>query len=691
MNSKVEIRREVEKLSSSYSASDLFSSPYFGEMLQATVTAVCEKLGRIPDIFTICDENNELTAATQGQMIMLNTLGPLIRGLDTNWEKYVSNIGHVVHECGHVLFTDFANQNPMLESWFSKSFSFYPRKPDIKGADEVESFLNANPNFRYLYVSCMRRIVNTFEDSYVENRLRDNFDGLAVAGLEKANAEMYRIGPNLEESLDACIKGQLLPIMVADSILLNRYVCYKEPKKGRALTDDENKLLSFIEEVLKTADSDIKNLLWEQDGKNRCELFNRLLVKFFFLMPPPPENLSGEGDGSGENSDTKDGKGDSANSKGDYEANAAQNYNQAGRNYEAKSGKSQEAKGNTSSIKQNGEWQTSKSQESKRESSRKLSESKDAMERELQRAIKEAVKSEVLAQDEKNHASNLKKESKEIEQELSQYTKGSTFRGYELHRGDGNKEIYRHIYNDVKKSSNNLTRKISNILKDREADSVESGFLMGQRFNAGDVVRRDGKYFSRQLIPDGKPDVVFGILVDESGSMNARGKVDTAKKAAILLEDSLRKLGTPLMVVGHTEKSWGTCLLNVYVDFDTNDNKDCYRLANIKASGGNIDGAAVSYICEKLLKRPEKTKVLLVISDGLPAGSSFYNENPNLDTKEAVEKYRSKSIKVFGAVVDQFEQVSSIYGQDYAFDCRDNGALEKELIKLIKRYVLMRN
>jgi len=673
---KVEIRREVEKLSSSYSAKDLFSSPYFTEMLQATVTAVCEKLGRIPDIYTICDENSDLTAATQGQVIMQNTMGPLIRNLETNWEKYVSNIGHIVHECGHVLFTDFETQNPMLNAWFSKEFSFYPRTPDLKGADEIKDYLNANPNFKAVYINCMRKIVNTLEDAYVENRLRLNFDGLAVAGLATANEEMYRLSPSLEEILDAVISGVSLPIMAVDNMLLVKYVVSKDLKQERKLTEEEKTLLKFLNDVLDTAKNDIESLLWEQDGKNRCELYNRLLVKLFALMPPPSENeKSEEGEKQSE----------------DYSSNTSLNYLNESDKEEQRSGKSKEATGYTSSIKQKGNPKDLEESNAKREKSKKLSESKDSMERELQRAIREAVKSEVYARDEVEHAKELKKESKEIENDLKQIINGSTFKGYELHREKGNKDLYRKIYDSISNTSKNLSRKIDNILKDRETDSVESGFLMGQRFNALDVVRKDGKYFSRQLCPDGKPNVVFGILVDESGSMCTRYKAETARKTAILLEDSLRRLDIPLMVVGHTESSWGLCDLNVYVDFDTSDGKDCFRLASIGANGGNIDGAAISYISEKLLKRPEKTKVLIVISDGLPAGNSFYYENPKLDTKEAVRKYRKKGINIYGAVVDDFKLVSELYGEDSAFDCKKEGALETELIKIIKKYVLMKN
>ena len=108
--SKSEIRREIEKISSSYSTGEIFSSPYLNEILQAIVTSACESLNRIPQVESICDPSSDFTACTEGTRVMINTLGPLIRERDTNWDKYTNVVGHVIHECGHVLFTDFIEQ-----------------------------------------------------------------------------------------------------------------------------------------------------------------------------------------------------------------------------------------------------------------------------------------------------------------------------------------------------------------------------------------------------------------------------------------------------------------------------------------------------------------------------------------------------------------------------------------------------
>ena len=71
---KSEIRREVEKRVSSYQTEELFSSKEFNEMLEATITSVCEKLGRIPRVRSYYREDDNTTAYTDGELVTINTV-----------------------------------------------------------------------------------------------------------------------------------------------------------------------------------------------------------------------------------------------------------------------------------------------------------------------------------------------------------------------------------------------------------------------------------------------------------------------------------------------------------------------------------------------------------------------------------------------------------------------------------------
>lgn len=704
MRSKAELRREIEKATSLYSPQDLFSSPYFRDNLQATVTAVCEKLGRIPFVETICDKGNSLTACTNGSHILINTQTDLVADSNTNWKQYIGNIGLVVHESGHVLFTDFAHQNPMREAWaHSDPFRFYPKQPSLPETKELMENLNKFPKFREVYADFLCYVVNTIEDAYIENRLRQNFDGLAVAGLAFLNRKLYERCPSVEVMLHSCLTGELTPMSLVSNWLLIHYKVGKEVPMGN-LDPVSTKLWDEIKGVLDSCEEYIKELCFEQDGMKRCELYNRLFVRMAKIFPPPEElskEENSEGDSGEENgaqTEGTDAQAEKQNSSGsgssrDLTEEEAKKLSESMKKAEAHTGSPKAPFGITSGIQQKAKSDEEESDSEKRKHAEALSDSEESGLRGLQEAIKEAVQSAVLDENEKEHVGELGNEARDLFMSQKHEVGHAFFKQYNVHRvtvGESDRMEYGKIYREVQRSAKNLVRKISSILKERECDSVESGFLMGQRFNAQDLVHRDGKYFSRQVIPDEKAKVVFGILVDESGSMWSHEKWIKARKATILLEDALRNLGIPCEIIGHTE-DYGACELNVYADFDTMDGKDRYRLSHISAISGNIDGAAITFLGEKLLKRPETVKVMIVISDGLPAGSSFYSgKDMDEDTKLAVEHYRKKHIRVFGAIVDDYDKVAEIYGKDYAFDCRDSGKLEADLTKLVKRYVLAR-
>ena len=298
---------------------------------------------------------------------------------------------------------------------------------------------------------------------------------------------------------------------------------------------------------------------------------------------------------------------------------------------------------------------------------------------------------EVLREDETAHMQELRNGAARIYRESRPQSMGGTgFSRYCVKRSAPDTQdidAYLKIYDDVRPAARALTRKLDHILKERKEEGFDSGYLKGQRFNAGDVYRKDGKYFSREILPEGAPNVVFGLIVDQSGSMDGM-KIQRARASAILLESVLSELGVDFLIVGHDSYCEETNLY-IYADFDTNDGLDRYRLAKIEAGGRNCDGAVITYMGKRLLERPEENKVMIVISDGCPTESSFYDiGNDQNDTILAVQKYRKAGIRIFGAVLDDYEDVREIYDERYCFDCTEYGELQKSLMRIIKKYVL---
>ena len=687
MLTKTELRKEVEKAYSSYKPEELFFDNSFKEVLQAIATGQTREYNRVP-IVSLCSDP-EMTACTNGLTIEANPLGPMIKGLGANWEKYMSNVGQLTHECGHILFTDFPNLNRLRKNWVADTyldFSLY--KPSYKNYQDIEDELNNKPIIRNLFCSIMNDIANQVEDIYIEQRLYAKFSGIATSGLALLNKELYKISEPIDSILESLLQGKLLPVMAFQYYLQYIKAGYK-PKYSRPLTQDEKDMENVILDAMKYCDDEIDALSYEQEGVLRCKHLNTLFCKLYetLMYKEEPEH-SEEEDEEGNKSSNQSQNSQNKQSQGSSSMSEQQAEEYSKQQKQLTKNQSRQANGITSAVR---DKSFNKEQAQKAQQKAQNVAENGNLEANANQQIKEVLKQKILEEDEKQHAADLKSEAKEIEKSV-RYTEGKNLcNGFSVVRSklsEGCKTMYENIFAEVGKASHNLARKIANILKDREVDSPERGYMFGQQFNPRDVVNKDGKYFSRINEPDGKPSVAFSLLIDESGSMYGN-KIFQARKIAVLLENTLRELETPFMVMGHNVDGSNDAKVHIYADFDTSDGKDKYRLASIHSAGCNNDGGAITYASEKLLKRPERQKILIVISDGCPTATSFYSGDPDSDTMKAIAKYRKKGIKIFGAVVDDWEQVSRLYGDNFSFDCREYSQLEKQLLRLIKKYCLI--
>ena len=691
---------------------DVFASEAIREIMEAVLATVCRGHGRIPRIETRYMPEDSLTAKTNGNTVTINTMGPLIRELPDRWRKYVCCFGHVTHECGHILHTDFRTLNALRQGWHATEFTFGAFRPaDEEEARKIERFLNDGKHnaFRRIYADALSGMLNVLEDVFVENCLYEEFDGLCAAGLHLANAEKYRISSTEKELYGMAARGKILPVHAAINVLQIRRLGYPV-KPGEPLDEKEAQIKAQVEDVLAECAGFIDELAWEYDGKKRAVLYNEAALCFFRLIPGhgDAEAQGDPGAGSGQNggneggADQREGEESRERQEGEAEpagAGPEDPYTEArarrlvknARALGEANGMSTEAEGFTEPVEMCPDRGAS---ESGKATASENAASEEALKRWEQLADREAAGELVAREEEKKQALRLQKEADAIRRSTMDDTGGCAFERYTVRRPsmDGNrqarKELYNAIYAQAGPSARGLTRRLEQILAERKEEGYDSGYLTGQRFNPGDVWRNDARYFSRAVLPDGVPDVAFALMVDESGSMSGARNA-RARECAVLLEDALRNLGVPLLVCGHDASYGGEVRLNVYADFDTMDEYDRYRLTDISAGHYNCDGGVITYLSEKLLKRDEAAKVLIVISDGTPTVASFYDRKDRAeDTRAAIEKYRKKGVRIFGAVIDEYEKVEKIYGKEFSFDCHEDRELERNVMRIVKRYVL---
>jgi cobaltochelatase CobT len=146
-------------------------------------------------------------------------------------------------------------------------------------------------------------------------------------------------------------------------------------------------------------------------------------------------------------------------------------------------------------------------------------------------------------------------------------------------------------------------------------------------------------------------DTVVGLLIDNSGSMRGR-PITVAAMSADILARTLERCGVKVEILGFTTRAWkggqsrerwlaagkpaAPGRLNdlrhiVYKSADAPWRRARRSLGLMLREGllkENIDGEALLWAHERLLPRPEKRKILMVISDGAPVDDSTLSVNP---------------------------------------------------------------
>ena len=124
-----------------------------------------------------------------------------------------------------------------------------------------------------------------------------------------------------------------------------------------------------------------------------------------------------------------------------------------------------------------------------------------------------------------------------------------------------------------------------------------------------------------------------------------------------------------------------------YAEFDSFDNDDKYRMMDISARGSNRDGAALRYVAERLSKRLEAVKLLILVSDGQPAASGYYGTAAEEDLRGIKQEYQRKGILFIAAAIGNDKQnIERIYGDSF-LDISDLTQLPTKLTNVVKRHI----
>ena len=205
-----------------------------------------------------------------------------------------------------------------------------------------------------------------------------------------------------------------------------------------------------------------------------------------------------------------------------------------------------------------------------------------------------------------------------------------------------------------------------------DSGSVDPSRIYGLAFGDTEIFRKKGM--------DKVFDGCVYVLLDNSGSMCGEKRTE-ASKACAVIEEGFKGL-IPMKIVAFDE--WGTISHELIKGWNEVQRKNCSWdfCLHGRTGYGNEDDKDILIAQRELLKRPERRKLLIVLSDGAPSDVRA--------TRRAIEATRKNGIDVFGiyfergAVGPDADTFKHMYQKDFV--CCSLEEVDENLSRLLYRF-----
>jgi len=166
-------------------------------------------------------------------------------------------------------------------------------------------------------------------------------------------------------------------------------------------------------------------------------------------------------------------------------------------------------------------------------------------------------------------------------------------------------------------------------------------------------------------------DLAIAILIDVSLSTDAwvedRRVIDIEKEALLVLAHGLASCGDDYNISSFTSHRRQRVWVNTLKAFDEPMSEATERrITALKPGHYTRMGAAIRHTTAELCQRPNRHRLLLVISDGKPNDSDYYEGRYAIeDTRRAILDARQQELKVFGITIDRDAQdyIAHLFGR----------------------------
>lgn len=724
------VKQLIQQKRSKITDQEFFSSKLLAYHFEDLAAAQTKRYGasRRIRVKLLWEPGNRELAYTDNLVITINPGHPSITLFPSREERYQMVCGLFAHELGHCLYTDFLAQQTYRNNL--SACRWYPEKPklirtqDVKSEHEFWEYAQDDPQNLALLGRVALEIGNVLEDAATENRVLEQFPGTLGQALDFVRTWQWREMPTVTQLKER--EDQGTPMFYSLLQLILSYGKFGELKYGEEPLSEEH--IQTVFDLLPELDKDLQT----RSGKNRWITVNDILIRCWEQIRDYLEALKGRQQDSGS------GDGGSIFSQLEKELSVLAGGSTRGEGSTAPVSEMVEdlslpqpakrektrtlakesplGEGDTSeeklstgdaSVGENSGIPSEKQEitpdeagrlplvetdrvseplgggvEVNREYTPELS---GTVEAEMERILDTMAEKTVLQELEQDRLQELNREAQSL-------SYGDIHKGVSI-RINRITEVppemiaqYDAIAGPLLSISKQLQKSLLQQLKDRQRGGKQTGLLMGHRLDAHALYRRDGKVFTKDSLPSQPPDMAVGLLLDESGSMSSCDRATYARASAIILYDFCQALHIPVMVYGHSTGQNGVELYS-YSEFDTIDREDKYRLVDISSRIENRDGAALRFVAERLSKRSEELKLLILVSDGQPADSGYYGTAAEEDLRGIRQEYRRKGLLfVAAAIGDDKENIERIYGDSF-LDITDLNQLPVKLTQVVKRFL----
>ena len=682
--SHLALRRRIESEKLKITDEELFAGGAFSGYLSDMAEAATKRYKRHTAVRCFWDENPDAHAAyTDNRKICINAANPITQSFPTRKLRADSLVGMAGHEIGHILFTDFQMRDLYASSL--KAGRMYPAEPSGLTTKEqiyLSELKQVYDDDEVAVMALMKAALyvnNILEDVYIEARMTDAFPGVYRTGILLNSLRQVELIPSIKAQQEAGYHEY--------AIIVNLLLQYCRSGDINNLGGYTGPYLEALYDCIPVIDGS----LYEDNARERFSATNTLVIKLWPYIRQLIEKFKEEIRNGREMEKVLEGLERQISSTSAPSGKTKPVRCKKVHHDPKKSAEEQDA------IQQVVEHETGRLALEKTDSLEEGDGGNMTLDRDYAGTGYASSASDIvriLNQAAEDKAYRLLDEelTDELQAESDKIRYGNAHKGVDViirRMSVVPQELiaqYQQVASPLLLLSKRLQKEVLAVLKEKREGGKQTGLLMGRHLDARAVIRDDGRMFSKNRLPQEKADIAVALLVDESGSMASSDRISTARAAALVVHDFCRSLGLPVIVYGHST-GYDDVELYAYAEFDTLDGKDKYRIMDMSARWGNRDGAALRYVAERLNRRDEETRILILISDGQPADTDYYGTEAEADLRGIKREYTNKGILMFAAAIgDDKPNIQRIY-KDGFLDITDLHKLPANLTRLISQYI----